>query len=532
MSPDAPDGSVGVPRAALLSRPVFAVMGMALLGGIAELAPVPELRIFSARPVPPAAPTPTHDALAAPAEGEAQLTEATGQASLATPERPSAAAPQARFGGQEAPLDWSAIETEKPPVPIVDRTGHALDGFFRALERTQRGLPGAITRIAHFGDSVIVSDYVSGTLRRKLQGTFGDAGHGYMLIANAWPAYFHNDVFRFASSGFKVNRIVGPTIKDGYYGLGGVTFRASPGLIAKYGTGDGEFGGQVSRFVVSYLAEPGGGTIVVKVDGEPAAEIDTSAPERAVQQHEVEVPDGPHRFELSFRGPSSRAFGVVMERAGPGVVLDALGVQGARIRFLDQQDDAHYRDELRWRKPDLIAYQFGANESGDGYAYPMPEYQKTMQAVIAQGKAALPEASCLVIGAMDRARVENGQVTSMKIIELIVAEQRRAAEELGCAYFDTYTAMGGWGSMPAWVRRGLGQADMTHPSGVGAIRIGNWLYQALMDRYAEYLKQGGAARLSSEPAGAAPSPAPTTAATPPTPSTAAPASSASAPAHR
>ena len=30
---------------------------------------------------------------------------------------------------------------------------------------------------------------------------------------------------------------------------------------------------------------------------------------------------------------------------------------------------------------------------------------------------------------------------------------------------------------------------MTHPSGVGAIRIGNWLYQALMDRYADYLKR-------------------------------------------
>jgi lysophospholipase L1-like esterase len=480
-----------------LSKPALAVLTLLALGALAEAAPWPELRIFrvpaiadgssgAARRAPKAS-------VSHPEPGEAQTTEATTRLNLATPAHPSGSGPAGRFGGQAAPLDWSTIETEPPPVPIVDGTGHALDGFFSALERTQRKEAGAITRIAHFGDSVIVSDYVSGTLRRKLQATFGDAGHGYMLIANAWPAYFHNDVFRFATSGFRVSRIVGPTIKDGLYGLGGATFKASPGLIARYGTAEeGEVGRSVSRFVLSYLAEPGAGTILVKIDDDDPRAIDTSEPERSVRQREIRVPDGAHRFELSFRGPTSRAFGVVLERDVPGVVLDALGVQGARIRFLDEQNDEHYRDELVWRRPNLIAYQFGANESGDGYAYPMDQYQTTMQAVIKQGQAALPEASCLVIGAMDRARVENGQVTSMKIIQLIVAEQRRAAEALGCAYFDTYTAMGGWGSMPAWVRRGLGQADMTHPSGVGAIRIGNWLYQALMNRYAEYLKQRAA----------------------------------------
>jgi len=480
------------PRRALLSKPVLAVATLVLVGAGAELLPDESFRIFSV-PSRDASASRAPDRVQDPREGEAQLTEGTGQSKLQAPDA-GAQNRTPRFGGQAAPLDLRAIEAEAPPLPIVDPTGRALDGFFAALERTQRKEPGAITRIAHFGDSVIVSDYVSGTLRRKLQATFGDAGHGYMLLANAWPAYFHNDVFRFATSGFRVHRIVGPTIKDGLYGLGGVSFGASPGVIAQFGTAEeGDFGRQVSRFTVSYLAAPGAGSIVVKVDGGAPLPIDTNAPEVKVGRHELRVPDGPHRFELSFQGAATRAFGVVLERDGPGVVLDALGVQGARIRFLDQQDDAHYKDELAWRKPDLLAYQFGANESGDGYAYPMDEYQKTMQAVIAQGQAALPGASCLVIGAMDRARVENGQVTSMKIIQLIVAEQRRAAEKLGCAYFDTYAAMGGWGSMPAWVRRGLGQADMTHPSGVGAIRIGSWLYQALMQRYAEYLKRSGGA---------------------------------------
>jgi hypothetical protein len=54
---------------------------------------------------------------------------------------------------------------------------------------------------------------------------------------------------------------------------------------------------------------------------------------------------------------------------------------------------------------------------------------------------------------------------------------------VGCAFFDTYRAMGGQGSMARWVKRGLGQADLTHPSGVGAEMIGTWIYRALLQGY-------------------------------------------------
>lgn len=431
------------------------------------------------------------------AEGEAELSVesrslpgmATPSADDATRARGPSGAHQA-FGGHQAPLDLSAIATEDPPIALIDPGEHSLDHFFSALARTQRKLPGEVTRIAHFGDSIVVSDYVSGTLRRKFQEAFGDAGHGYMLIANPWPAYFHNDVFRFATKGFRVSRIVGPTTKDGLYGLGGVTFRASSGVLAQFGTADsGPIGGSVSRFSLSYLAQPVGGTFELWVDGEPREEVDTQSPATEVRRLEIEVPDGPHRFEMRMRKGETRSFGVVMERAGPGVVLDALGVQGARIRFLDQQDDEHFAEELRWRDPNLVIYQFGANESGDGYAYPMDEYLATMKAVIAQQQKALPDSSCLIIGAMDRARRIDGLTSSMKIIQLIIEQQERAARELGCAYFDTYNSMGGWGSMPAWVRRGLGQADMTHPTGVGAMRIGGWIFGAIMKRYAQFLEE-------------------------------------------
>lgn len=468
-------------RVGVEAKPVLAVALALLCALLAEVVPaLAPLRVFSAVKRAPSRTEAVPSAPPETAEGEAVLERSAivSEARLDADE----SAPVVALDRLESLPDFG-----EPPRPLVDANGRALDQFFASLDRTRRGDAGAITRVLHYGDSLIVSDYVSGTLRRRMQGTFGDAGHGYQLMANAWPAYFHNDVFRFATAGFRASRIVGPETKDGLYGLGGVTFRSFSGLRAQFGTEEkGTFGRSVSKFIVSYLELPGAGSLEVWIDGAQAGTIETDGPSPRVARREFSVPDGPHRFEIVTRGGETRTFGVVMERDVAGVVWDALGIQGARIRFLDKIEPEHFADELRWRAPQLVVFEFGTNESGDGYAYPMPEYQRTMQEVLRRVRAAVPSADCLIIGTMDRARVEDGQITSMKIIQLIVAEQEKAAAEVGCAYFDTYQAMGGWGSMPAWVRRGLGQKDMMHPTGVGADRIGTWVFQALMQSYRAY----------------------------------------------
>jgi hypothetical protein len=48
--------------------------------------------------------------------------------------------------------------------------------------------------------------------------------------------------------------------------------------------------------------------------------------------------------------------------------------------------------------------------------------------------------------------------------------------------------MGGARSMPRWVKKGLGQADLTHPTSIGAEIIGTWIYRALMASYHDYGK--------------------------------------------
>jgi lysophospholipase L1-like esterase len=424
--------------------------------------------------------------------GEAEIVTETADRGAPGAERPGpAGATPGRTRGPiaAAPDDekLATPETKTSPVPLVDPGGRALDRFYAKLLRVDAREPKTIARVGHFGDSLIASDFVSGTLRRSLQKRFGDAGHGFVLVANAWPSYFHLDVTRYATSGWKVSRIVGPYARDGFYGLGGVSFRAERHALARFGTAtSGDFGRSVSRFVIAYAEEARGGRFQVRVDGKDTSVVDTQGTELRARYHEVPVPDGPHELELQTLSGESRLFGVVLERAGPGVVLDAIGIQGARIRFLDKQDDAHWAEQLRSRGHDLLIYEFGTNESGDGFLYSMTDYHRTMREVIEQGQRALPESSCLVIGAMDRAVRQGDALVSVRVIPALVEEQRKVAAAIGCAFFDTYTAMGGRGSMPVWVRRGLGQADLMHPTGAGAERISDWVLDAMLRGYTAY----------------------------------------------
>jgi lysophospholipase L1-like esterase len=437
------------------------------------LTPLPD-GVALIAPAPAAAPAPT--------VGETKLViKTTEQAELRQPEE--VALPAA------AREVLPAVDEKKPPRSLEDPSGHALDPFFAALAAVERHDPKSIARITYFGDSIVASDFVTATLRRRLQKRFGDAGHGFMLMANAWPGYFHNDVVRFAAPGWQVSRVVGPFAKDRLYGLGGVSFRTEgPGVFSRFATTQsGTFGRSVSRFVLDYLKQPGGGEIEIKIDGKPQETLSSraEAPPRSALATWA-VPDGPHELEVRALGANVRAFGVWMERDEPGVVLDAIGIQGCRIRFLGQSDDAHFAEQLRLRDPSLTVFQYGMNESEDGELYPLDQYEETMKAVLQRVKAALPAASCLLVGPLDRAEKKGDGFRSRPVIPKLAAIQRKVAGEVGCGYWDTLGAMGGFGSMGVWYQRGLGGADLAHPSSAGAEVLGNWVYLALMEGYEAY----------------------------------------------
>jgi lysophospholipase L1-like esterase len=440
------------------------------------LQPLPEGEgLVPARPVPAAS--------AVAPVGETHALETTDQSELRQPEN-------VVLPPQAVDAVPAAAETQKPPLAI-EENGHAMDAFYAKLLAVEKKEKGAIARITYFGDSIVASDFVTATARRRLQKRFGDAGHGFMLLANAWPGYFHNDVVRFAAPGWAMSRVVGPFSKDGLYGLGGVSFRSEgPGVFSRFATTkSGTFGRAVSHFVVDYLEQPQGGKMGIKIDGADQPTIDTSGAETKSKFLKLDVPDGEHELEVRALSANVRAFGVTMERDEPGVVLDAIGIQGCRIRFLGKSDDTHFAEQLAARDPSLIVFEYGMNESEDGELYPLDQYEETMKAVLVNAKKALPNASCLLVGPLDRADKKGDVYTSRPVVPKLSAIQKKVSAEVGCAYWDTLQAMGGFGAMGIWAQRGLGGADLAHPSSSGAEVLGNWVYLALMDGYEKYRAQ-------------------------------------------
>lgn len=438
-------------------------------------------------------------ALVAPGEpeapvGEAELPSTPASSDRAQPER-AAPAPEAKD-----PAARAAPE-EKPPRSIEDPSGRALASFFRALGAVERGERGAIARVSYWGDSNVASDFVTATLRRRLQRRFGDAGHGFVLLANSDPYYFHNDVVRSASFDWGLTRISGPLSADGMYGLGGAAFRSrGSAAFSRTGTAKtGGFGRTVSRMSVSYLEHPQGERMEVRIDGQVREVVDTRASVTRGVIRAYDVPDGPHEIELRPLGAGVRAFGVLLERDTPGVVVDALGVAGSKVRYLSRIDRAHWEEQLKLRSPALAVFHFGVNEGTEGdLTFPLDQYEATMGEAIAAVRQALPDSSCLLVSPNDLAWKTTSGVYSKAVVPKLSAVQRRVAAAQGCAFWDLFEAMGGTGSMARWIRRGLGNPDMMHPSTKGAEVLGDWLYLALMEAY-ESASAGGTSPPSTSP---------------------------------
>lgn len=377
-------------------------------------------------------------------------------------------------------LGADVLAKAKSTVAIED-ADHHLDAFWASLAKTQHKDEGAITRILHYGDSVITSDYISGTARRLLQERYGDAGHGFVLIANGWDWYFHNDVVHWASAGWGMSRITGPFVKDGGYGIGGVTFRAWPGAAATFGTADhGDFGRKVSHFDVYYLEQPKGGEFELK-SGAQVERVRTAGESKVSRVHSFVVPDGEAKLSLRLvSGGETRLFGVALERDTPGVVYDALGANGARVRLLDGMDGAHWKEQLALRKPALVILSYGTNESEDGMIE-IGAYKRALKSVIGKAKKAAPDASVLVMAPLDRAEKHAGVFRSKRELVRLVTVQREVAAETGVAFWNTFAAMGGEGAMGRWVNTSpqLGAWDLTHPTPAGASLVGELFVNAI-----------------------------------------------------
>ncbi len=359
-----------------------------------------------------------------------------------------------------------------------------LNHFYAALERTERRLPDAVTRIVHYGDSPTTADLITGDVRGLLQQRFGDAGHGFSLIAKPWAWYEHRGV-GVQGSGWEISAASQAGKTDGLFGLGGVSFQSSGESSSRIALRDPGH----TTAEVSYLSQPGGGAFIVNVDGHDLPPVSTDAPARAPAFTLFRLPPAGARVLTIRTSGTVRLFGIVFGKPGPGVAYDSLGMNGAHVAVLGHIfNERHWAEQLRHRRPDLVIVNYGTNESGFA-SFVGGTYEKELRTVVARIRNAVPGVSLLLMSPMDRGeRGRDEAIVTLATIPKLVGIQQRVAQDTGCAFFNTFDAMGGSGTMARWYEAHprMVAADFIHPSPAGAKLVGTLLYQALYDGFTKY----------------------------------------------
>lgn len=394
--------------------------------------------------------------------------------------------------GVEAPAPAAVLipkaPARPPAAPIaaahVEDPHGALAPFFFALERTEAGGQDPVTRILHYGDSPTTADMITADARAALQKRYGDGGHGFTLPAKPWAWYDHRGL-DIESSGWEPGIAGEGEVRDGRFGLGGVSFVASEGAWSRITLRDASH----THVEAAFLRQPGGGTFQLLAGGALLATVDTQAPQPVNDFIRLPLPEGARQIELRVDKAPVRLFGLDLQKPGPGLRYSSLGMNGAYIsllaRIFDQQ---HWAEQLRHYQPDLVIVNYGTNEtvSEDFLA---TIYARELRAAIRRLREAVPDCALLVMSPMDRGQLEpGGQIVTVPALPRLVDIQRRVALASRCAFFNTYAAMGGESTMARWYASDprLVSADFIHPTPAGARIVGNLLVKALVEGYNLY----------------------------------------------
>ncbi|MGE0787913.1 MAG: GDSL-type esterase/lipase family protein [Sandaracinaceae bacterium] len=407
-------------------------------------------------------------------------------------------------------------EPERPPLPripaeefaglsrgIDDPTG-AMNRFYARLGRVARREP-VLARISVYGTSINGADRATSVVRARMQAIFGDGGKGWVPVAPGWRYQRHQDV-RWTSDHwdtFVVNRGDGPLDR---YGFGGVVaINRHRRAISTFETTDEAPGDAVSTFRVFHQAWPEGGELSLQLDDEPPRIVSTRADEVEDRVETIRARDGAHRLTLRAHVPDGhddeageaqqdlRLYGVAMERAGPGVVVDGLALIGAFTRVLRLFDDDHLRAQVAQREPDLVVFWMGANDAvSQSVPYLHDQYVGYYRQIVRRFRAGRPGMSCLVMSILDKGERVRGHIRTRDRVPELVDAQREVAVAEGCAFFDAYRALGGSGTMRRWYQASprLVTADLGHLTDAGSRVTGTVLYRALIKGYDDWIADG------------------------------------------
>jgi lysophospholipase L1-like esterase len=279
-------------------------------------------------------------------------------------------------------------------------------------------------------------------------------------------------------------------MREGAYGLGGASFTGPAGAESTIKL-DAHTANSIE---VEYMRQPGAGSVEVLADDASVGSVSTAGEANQNGAGTLPLPVGTRKVTLRVTGAPVQLFGVAFATGNKGLTYDSIGLNGASTTVMSRAfNPREWGDALQHRDPDLVIINYGTNESSFP-AYVDKQYEPELRRAIARVRAALPDASILIMSPMDRgARGDGDAISTMPAIPRLVEIQQRVAAELGCGFFNTYAAMGGDGTMQRWYdgHPRLVAADLIHPTPQGARIVAQSLTGQLLIGYERYVQHHG-----------------------------------------
>ena len=369
---------------------------------------------------------------------------------------------------------------DRPVPPIVDAA--RLEPFFERAAALLRGRATDHVRIAIYGDSNLTLDYLSGHMRRWLQLTYGDAGHGFVASIKPWGHYKHMDVRHGTSSGWEPYAVTTDPVLDRMYGVSGIAAESlhkhAASWVATAEPG-APIGTRMSSAEVFFLKGKRFGQFDVEVDGTKNRTVDTSGDRPELGVERIEVEDGAHeiRFVAADHLRRTRLLGVAIERDQPGFVVDSYGVGSLNTLSLARPDPNISRPMLERRGYDLVIFATGANDP-----FTIDRVPGAMAQVIELHREALPGVAMLMLTPADR-----GMRRTFPGTLKVIAQRELMAREHGIAFWNLFAAMGGPDAMARLHLRGMVKNDYIHYTEKGGDYVGRRLLHAMWSAFDDYL---------------------------------------------
>jgi len=391
-------------------------------------------------------------------------------------------------------------------IGFLDAPAGTLDALYAGLAASERGDPNGRTLVLFFGDSHTAGDSMTERLRVKWQQHFGDAGRGLVGAGHVPTRHYYQRDVHYGREGDWKASVGGARGDSEPFGITGmrVTGKGKGARLWVETCAECPAGTSVGQFEILYYAAPDHGVLRYRVDEgtwrdlpTKTAPIEPPHPAREV----VPVPDGPHRLTLEHGGGGTvDLFGVAMERARPGVIVDALGVVGRRLGSLRSWDWSVIGDQLSTRDPKLVVLQYGTNEADDPDLV-LDDLSRYYDDTILRIRAAAPTASILILGPPDMGVREAGKSCDHRkpdapaipecdwktpsILPEIISTEHAAALRNHVAFFDTFAAMGGADQMGAWAIADpkVAYKDRVHFTDIGYQRWADALSTAILAGY-------------------------------------------------